>query len=636
MRRVHGGGNHGRRRRASGQALILAIMILVVILAAVLIFFDVHNAVRAKVKGQNAVDAAALAGANWQKHTLNLIGELNLIKAADVLISADALGISADPETYMKEKLPEQLADPVLLQTDLERVEAEKEKLRATLDLVTEMQTRISFVGPLIGFGAAQQAAKNNGLAANRESGKLLYDIFYKNILDDSIYGNEQIVPQVINGYSWRQPYASMIDTLLDTSENGKNVQGVAAFPRFVSLTTLDSTLHGSPFSSFLASRAFYDAVMGNNWCAVMDFLDRASQRDMSGTWWGKFECTYNTGFLKQSEILPVHVDFFEGGSPGDLADAPMKRMLEDRGIRPLGALYDKADPYPHTVSATGEVTYTGTFDSEGRPVRNEADTDLKITLPEVTWAVFDNKWSSYSDDKKTQWSQYLEGSFRPGLDYSGALSYFEAGLSMQSFSGAGMAAGAFRNLGGRGAAGRRMRNYARSAASAGNSLKSMGSSIVTSSSAKPLGKIQLESGTDLPPFGAGGLVLPVFTHSILIPISLDPPEGFSLLDVSWFYFAAEFLPILGESATLEEAKSEAERQHPDHAIHYDYFYRALQKMNDEQWRAQGLSWLNAPADYYYDEEGVQHVRSRNRDHCFDWPSGSGGGDGRWGPDILH
>ena len=618
---------------SSGQTLILAIMILVIILAAVMIFFHVHNAIRAKVKSQNAVDAAALAGANWQMHTLNLIGELNLIKAAEVMISADSLGIAADPNTFMQEKPPIELANPQLLQHDLERVEAEKQKLRTALALVTEMQTRISFVGPLIGFGAAQQAAKNNGIAANLASGKLLYDAFYKNILDDTIYGNENIVPQVINGYSWRQPYAAMIETLLDASEDGK-VCGISAFPRFKALGSLDATADGSPFSVFLTNRAFYDAVIGNNWCAVMDFLDRTTEKNMSGNWWGKFQCAYDSGFLNQSELLPVHIDFFESDDPEYRSSAPVHQLLQSRKVRPLSLSYDQTDPYPHEVSDSGVVTYTGTFDSEGRPVRNASDSELKLSLPPITWAVFDDKWTAYSGTKKAQWEQFLSGTFRPGMDYSGALSYFETGLAMSDFDKAGMTAGAFRNLGGDGAAGKRMRQYSGSAARTGDQLKNLSSSIVTSSSAKPLGMIRTETGTELPPFAAGGLVLPVFTHSILIPISLDPPDGFSLLDISWFYFVSEFLPILGESGSLAEAKSTAEKQYPEHMSHYDYFYHALMKMNDEKWRQAGLDWLNAPADYYVDENGVQHVKSRNRDHCFDWPEGGSGG--RWGPEILH
>ena len=614
-------------------------MILVVILIALLIFFDVHNAIRAKVKSQNAVDAAALAGANWQRHTLNLIGELNLVKAAEVLISADALGIGGDPATFMREKEPEQLADRRELQADLERAEAEKAKLRTALSLVTEMQTRISFVGPLIGFGAAQQAAKNNGIAANQASGKLLYELFYNNILDDSIYGNELVVPQIINGYSWRKPYASMIGTLLDFSggESDLRVNGIAAFPRFKALSMPSASADGSPFSGFLTSRAFYEAVIGNNWCAVMDFLDRAKVRNMAGNWWGKFQCSYDSGFLKQSEILPVHIDFFEmEGGPPHQAASPVRDLLKERNVRPLDSLYETTDPYPHTVSASGEVTYTGTFDPRGRPVRNASDTDLKLSLPSVSWAVFDDEWAAYSDDKKSRWQQYLAGTFRPGMDFEGARSYFETSLPMKTFQGTGRAAAAFRKFGGSGAAGKRMKKYAGSSAEAGDRMQNMNLGIAASSNAKPLGLIRTESGAELPPFGAGGLVLPVFTHSVLIPVSLDPPDGFSMLDISWFYFVSEFLPVLGESTTLAEAKSEAQRRHPDHASHYEYFYQALLKLNDEQWRQSGLTWLDTPVDYYMDEHGNRQVRSRNRDHCFDWPHSAQGPEGRRGPEILH
>lgn len=68
-----------------GQVLSFAIIAMVAILIAILFLFDVHTVIRGKIKGQSAVDAAALAGATWQMHTLNLIGELNLIKATTVL-----------------------------------------------------------------------------------------------------------------------------------------------------------------------------------------------------------------------------------------------------------------------------------------------------------------------------------------------------------------------------------------------------------------------------------------------------------------------------------------------------------------------------------------------------------------------
>ncbi|MEG2075854.1 MAG: Tad domain-containing protein, partial [Victivallaceae bacterium] len=63
----------------SGQVLILAIAILVILLIGVLFLFDLSNVVRGKVKVNTAEQAAALTGANWQRETLNLIGEINLL-----------------------------------------------------------------------------------------------------------------------------------------------------------------------------------------------------------------------------------------------------------------------------------------------------------------------------------------------------------------------------------------------------------------------------------------------------------------------------------------------------------------------------------------------------------------------------
>ena len=74
-------------RKERGQVLILALIALLVLVLAIFILFDVSNIIRAKVKAQNAVDAAALTGANWQRHTLNLVGELNLINATTALMS---------------------------------------------------------------------------------------------------------------------------------------------------------------------------------------------------------------------------------------------------------------------------------------------------------------------------------------------------------------------------------------------------------------------------------------------------------------------------------------------------------------------------------------------------------------------
>ena len=88
-----------RERGEHGQVLILAIVALILVIMAILLLFDVQTVIRGKVKGQNGVDAAALTAAEWQKHSLNLIGELNLVRATGTLISEPffANGILNDP-----------------------------------------------------------------------------------------------------------------------------------------------------------------------------------------------------------------------------------------------------------------------------------------------------------------------------------------------------------------------------------------------------------------------------------------------------------------------------------------------------------------------------------------------------------
>ena len=94
-----------RQRREHGQVLILAVVALILVIIAVLLLFDVQTVIRGKVKAQNGVDAAALTAAEWQKHSLNLIGELNLVRATGTLISDPffAKGILDNPNSNAAE-----------------------------------------------------------------------------------------------------------------------------------------------------------------------------------------------------------------------------------------------------------------------------------------------------------------------------------------------------------------------------------------------------------------------------------------------------------------------------------------------------------------------------------------------------
>ncbi|MBR2427711.1 MAG: Tad domain-containing protein [Lentisphaeria bacterium] len=626
-----------KRKHESGQTLIAAVIVLVIILLAIILLFDVQNLIRGKVKAQNAVDAAALTGANWQMHTLNLIGELNLVKASTLMISDSALGIAMPPENFTAVKPPEEIQSKEQLLEEIRRVEAEKAKLKKAVALLTQMQTRISFVGPLIGVGAAQQAAKNNGISANKASGDLIYKHMYKNIEDPAFYGNPNIAPQIINDYEWRLPYAAMIYKILGVEGDG--VYGLAACPRFnyIGVPTLASN-NNNPLLPYLTRKNFYAAVNGNDWCELMSFLDQPYQDN----WWSGFECDYKTHFLEEAEILPVHLEYTTGAAPYDQAESANVLnllFLRHSQLRPLNSAFDRKDPYAYTVDPnTNEIHLKTEFDSEGRPVRNPEDTDLRYNyLPYIKWAVYDSQWEKYSPDVISAWRRYLHSGFKPGMDYyCGAPSYFEIAQTASTMIGQMNISSSMKHVGSsRSGLGRTLKNRAATADSAGRNLKNLSSSLKANASAKVIGRIAFQDGTAIAPFEAGGMILPVFSHTALLPISLEPPVGFSFLDVGWYYYITEFIPLLGQSSSLEEAWKLAQEQYPDHISYFNYYYQALKKINDPTWIQAGKKWLDTPVTYYTDEHGVRHVLQRNRDFCNYWPSGGSGGDRR-GPGSLH
>ena len=624
-------------RKESGQTLLAGVIVLVIILLAIILLFDVQNLIRGKVKAQNAVDAAALTGANWQMHTLNLIGELNLVKASTLMFSDAALGIAIPPESFTAVSKPEDIQSKNQLLDQIRRVVEEKKKLKKAVALLTQMQTRISFVGPLIGVGAAQQAAKNNGISANTASGNLIYKHMYQNISDPALYGNPNIAPQIINDYEWRLPYAAMIYKILGVE--GADAYGVAALPRFdyIGVPSISSNSN-NPYLQYLTMKSFYAAVTGNDWCALMGFLDQP----VIDNWWTGFECSYKTKFLEESEILPVHLQYFTGASPYEQAEASRALNLiytKRNQLRPLGSAFDRQDPYLYTYDEESDrITLHTRFDANGNPVRNSADTDYRYNpLPYITWAVYDSAWERYPSETLSSWRRYLHSSFKPGMDYyCGEPSYFEISQRMSTMVGQMNIGKSMSGVGSsRSGLGRTYQSRAKTAANAGENLKDLSGTLKTNASAKVIGRIAFPDGSALAPFEAGGMILPVFTHSALLPISLEPPSGFSFLDVGWYYYITEFIPILGQSTSLEDAWQQAQERHPEHVGYFSYYYKALQKINDPTWIQAGKTWLDTPVRFYTDENGVQHVLQRNRDFCNYWPSGGSGG-GRRGPGLLH
>ncbi len=116
------------RKGKSGQIAILLVLLLAGLVMLFALNVDVFTSSRSKIRLQNAADASALALARWQGITLNLIGELNLAHLAAVCHSN-----------------------------------------RSAIAGIVSLQQRIAFMGPTVGFKAANDIARENGVGISRD-----------------------------------------------------------------------------------------------------------------------------------------------------------------------------------------------------------------------------------------------------------------------------------------------------------------------------------------------------------------------------------------------------------------------------------------------------------------------------------
>ena len=211
----------GRRPGAAprrGQTMIFLLVAVVILVFVVLWNFDLHKILAVKLRSQTAGDAAALAAARWQGQTLNLIGELNILQAVAIQAALTAG------------------------QNDFSAAEA-----------LADLEARLCFVGPMTGFYAAQQAAKNNGLFANSS--------YTTEVALHAREVAERYPDQyVIHPYTNQPPsptcwddYAGMI--------LAAGAEGVAALP--------DNARYFTDYigAHLLLNPSFYDAIASSDWC---------------------------------------------------------------------------------------------------------------------------------------------------------------------------------------------------------------------------------------------------------------------------------------------------------------------------------------------------------------------------------
>lgn len=198
--------------------MLFALMALVIAAFAVLWMFDVHKTLFVKARSRNAGDAAALAAARWQGISLNLLGELNVLQAVSL-----AQSLSSGDTTF------------------------------DDAHAIADLQSRVALVGPMVGFLAAQQAAKQNGAFNNGE-----YTATLMNHATEvrETYADRYTPPYANNPSpptAW-DDYADMLEILA--------MYGVAALPDNPHLYT-----DYADYDHLLLNPSFYDAIASSDWC---------------------------------------------------------------------------------------------------------------------------------------------------------------------------------------------------------------------------------------------------------------------------------------------------------------------------------------------------------------------------------
>lgn len=299
------------RKKKSGQVLFLGLIMLLVLFFAIFLFFDIHNVIRGKIKLETAEQSAALTAAAWQAKSLNLIGELNLLIAAESVWSNTAIDIPEHIKDEAKIEKEEAAKKGIILNYTL------KEQKARVLAL-NEMQSRITFIGPLIALASAQQAAIHNGINTITESSKTdkdthkkdtlnLADDFreYFNRLDDqnNIYYTSGNVK--IQGYKWLEPYKALLKEI--TSTNGTEINRVAVRPNAMIMG-----LEGIR-PAYLADTSLYSAIHACNknwpaWChRWLRYLIKQDDSFFEGSQWYSPDFSM-IQFSQQSEIYPLEV----------------------------------------------------------------------------------------------------------------------------------------------------------------------------------------------------------------------------------------------------------------------------------------------------------------------------------------
>ncbi len=325
----------------SGQTLIFMALVTVMIAFAALFYFDVNKILHVKAVSRNAGDAAALAGARWQAITLNLAGSLNLAQALAITNDLSA-GLPDSPDG----------------------------------DAIADLRQRLLFAGPLFGFLASQQAAKNNGIFNQDEFEREIRDHITR-VSDEYV----RFFPEPFEaippfGNAWEE-YADMLSLI---EQHGVAVNAGWSYFR-----------HYANSNHLLLDPAFYDAIAGRSWCWF--FYNAYDELRDYRSW------------LDWDDLPPIEVD---PPTNSEIFSLRLERVRVRDHIPTLPAGSDWAATFDNLRAA---------FD--GLEARDATDGTSHLRDFDATWAWYGPGWSSWSGHipENFPW----DGDLRPRYNYGGA-----------------------------------------------------------------------------------------------------------------------------------------------------------------------------------------------------------------------
>lgn len=323
--------------RKSGQTLIFMALVVVMVAFAALFYFDVHKILHVKGVSRNAGDAAALAGARWQAISLNMVGSLNVAGAMAITDDLSA-GRADSPEA----------------------------------ELIADLQRRIAFSGPMFGFVASQQAAKNNGLFNQEEFARDLRSHAHLVRNEYHLLYSQPFTPSGTFGTAWEE-VAGMLDLMAD--------HGVAVHAPWQYYRNYSHMDH------LLLDPAFYDAIAGRSWCWFF---------------YNAFDELQNYNHWTDWDDLPLIVE--QQPVNAEIYSLQLRRVR----VRDRIPVLPSGDDWQSTLENLRDALEN--FEARDEAAYGDFDAD---------WAFYNDRWGSWSANIPDNFP--WDGEIRSQYDYAGA-----------------------------------------------------------------------------------------------------------------------------------------------------------------------------------------------------------------------